>query len=269
MKNLVSYFVLSLFLFSCKKEAQKPVWINEKTELDFHFQNLKFKCEDENWEVFLITSIQPIELKSSYKSGILTIQSPLKGGVLEGMAQLYLRNKDADFYYPIKLTNTEASSSVIDFRSPKTLNPDSILNQQRIIYQIDEFRNIVPNQRKELFKEDELRISPKAGIYKTSKNNPLTSYYVQPGSCVEIPLTFIYNTFENSYEIKAGPLMDKYKNTIADGTLVTFVYESQQIGKMEINALKGFAIAKIPANVNYQIYAQIDQLTSKKIVLKP
>lgn len=269
MKNLVAYLVLTIFLFSCKKEAQKPVWINAKTILNFHFQDLKFKCEDENWEVFLITSIQPLELKSIYKSGILTIQSPLKGGVLEGMAQVCLRNKNADFYYPIKLVNTEASSSVIDFRSPKTLNPDSILNQQRIVYQIDEFRNIVANQKKELFKEDELRISPKAGIYKTSKNNPLTSYYVQPGSCVEIPLTFAYNTFENSYEIKAGPLMDKYKNTIADGTLVTFVYQSQQIGKMEISALKGFAIAKIPADLNYQIYAQIDQITSKKIILKP
>lgn len=269
MKNIVLYGLIVTLLFSCKQKEQKPIWLNSKAVLDFHFNELKFSCYERDWKVLLVTSVQPIVLGSSYKNGILKVQSPLRGGVIEGSAEICLTNGDVNYYYPIQLINKKAKASTIVFRSPKTVNPDSSLAQQRIQYQVDEYRNLIAAKNNQLFEEKEVLLPSKTGTYHSEGNHPLTSYYVQAGSCVGIPLKSSLNVREKVFEVTAGPLKDKNENIIADGTLVTFVYQNEYFTKMEVSALKGFAIAKIPVISNYKIYAQIDHLNSIQLFLKP
>jgi hypothetical protein len=267
MKRIRTYIiVITIFLSACKEKHERPVWLNPSPSLSFHFQELKFSAGKKKWKALLINSLQPIELESSYEDGILSVKPPLKGGTIEGSAEICLSLDDDNFFYPVRLQNDTASFKPIIFRSPKTVNPDSSLNQQLILYKIDEFRNIATGKNNELFIEDEVSLSPRAGTYNTA--DPLKSYYVQPGSCVKIPVKSAFNSSENVFQITAGPLKDKNDNLIADGTLVTFIYDADKLSKMETFTLKGFATAKIPAVRNYQIYAQIDRLISEKIILK-
>lgn len=269
MRNMILYSLLFILGFSCKPNQQKPLWLNPRSVLDFHFNELKFSCKAGNWTALLLTSVQPILLKSSYEKGILTIHSPIKGGAIAGAALVCLLRNDESFYYPVQLINKRADTSTIVFRSPKTVNPDSSLVQQRIHYQIDEYRNISAAKNTQLFDENDVLLRPKTGTYRTEDNNPLTSYYVQAGSCVRIPLNSSLNRIEKVFEITAGPLKDKDGNLIADGTLVTFVFQNEQVSTMEVSTVNGFAISKIPAISSYKMYAQINHLKSKKLFLKP
>lgn len=268
MKYIMLYSLM-VVLLSCKSKEQKPLWINSKAVLDFHFETLKFSCGEGNWTALLLTSVQPILLKSSYEKGILTINSPIKGGAIAGFAQICLIRNNQSFYYPVQLINKRQDISTIEFRSPKTVNPDSSLVQQIILYQIDDYRNISAAKNNQLFNENDALLLPKTGTYDAEVKNPLTSYYVQAGSCVKIPLKYALNRKNKVFEVTAGPLVDKYENVIADGTLVTFIFQNEFIGKMEVSALKGFAVAKLPALSDYKIFAKIDRINSSQIFLKP
>ena len=269
MRNIILYGMIVTILLSCKKSERKPVWLNSGAVLHFHFNELKFSCDEGTWEASLLTSIQPIALRSTFDKGVLTVESPNKGGIISGPAQLCLTSGDVSYFYPVHLINKKANTSTIVFRSPKTVNPDSGLVQQRIRYDIDEYRNIIFFRDHKLFDENELLLLPKAGTYKEEGKNPLNSYYVQAGSCVQIPVKYSLNLNKNVFEVTVGPLRDQYDNLIADGTLVTFVYQNEYVGKIEVNALKGFAFAKIPAISRYTMYAQIGNLKSKQLFLKP
>lgn len=269
MRNMILFTLMFAHIVSCKPKEQKPLWLNSTAVLDFHFEPLNFSCDEGNWTALLLTSVQPILLKSSYEKGILTINSPIKGGAIAGFAQICLIRNNQSFYYPVQLINKRNNISTIEFRSPKTVNPDSSLVQQIILYQIDDYRNISEVRNDQLFDENDVLLPPKAGTYHAEVKNPLTSYYVQAGSCVKIPLKYALNRNNKVFEVTAGPLVDKYENVIADGTLVTFIFQNEFIGKMEVSALKGFAVAKLPALSDYKIFAKIDRINSSQIFLKP
>jgi hypothetical protein len=195
-------------------------------------------------------------------------------GITEGPAQLCVYIEEDYFFYPVYLLNTNAGTVIHkEFRSPKTVNPDSSLKQQRIIYNIDKYRNILYKQNtSKYFNEAQITLAPKAGVYRAVKEEALSSYYMQPGSCTAIPIASVYKNEKACYCVTAGPLKDKYNNTVADGTLVAFVYtDQQQTYRMEASLLGGFVTVIIPAQQNktYKLKAFVNETVSKQINLVP
>lgn len=272
-KKILYYSILSLFFFACaKKETTAPVWLNATDMIIVPNDTLFFSSSIKNqWKASLLSFIQPIhlEVKSSSEGFIIYLKE--KTGIIEGPAQLVLQHEDASFFYPIQLRN--ASSGLItekDYRSPKTVNPDSSLHQHRMLYTTDQWRNLqLLSKSTKFFAENIVDLTTKAGIYPAQKNNPITAFYVQPGSVKNIQLYASYQQSNNSYIVETGQLKDAYNNTIANGTNVVFSYWNKNIVyKMEALTINGKASVKIPAEEKgYFIAAAIGQYSSPTITV--
>jgi hypothetical protein len=134
-------------------------------------------------------------------------------------------------------------------------------------------RNILPSQvNHKYFFEEEITLAPKVGIFKAIKNEPLTSYYIQAGSCTNIPVKATYKKETTSYSVTVGPLKDKYNNTVSNGTLVAFIYgDKNQTTRMEAALLNGMASVTIPAesSKNFTLIARVNETISAQINLTP
>lgn len=261
------------WLVACQSQpVQKPVWVNETPLLVLPGKPLQFTSEVQNWQVSLLTFAQPVRLPvRKTASGFMVIPTDISG-FLEGPAQLCVELGETRFYYPVTVRNRQQTiATTRDYRSPKTVNPDSSLDQQRIRHAIDMYRNLMPIPgSSSLFTEEELELPSKAGIYRAIRSESLSSYYVQSGSCTSIPIRSRYQPVTNSFLVSAGPLTDKYNNTVADGTLVDFVYRDPTATyHMEGIVLNGQATVLIPADThtNYWVKAVIHRTTSKTIQL--
>ncbi|MBC7722853.1 MAG: hypothetical protein H7068_12570 [Pedobacter sp.] len=237
---------------------------------------LVFLTDHQQWSASLLTPTQPIALaiKISGKHCITT-NLLYAAGVTEGPAEICLSSGNSFFYYPVYLLNKKIDSVIHkDYRSPKTVNPDSSLHHQRMLHSFDVYRNIMllPNKNNKFFFEDNIYLPPKTAIFRADKKFALSSFYVQPGSCTIIAVKALYNKQQQIFSVTAGPLKDKYDNAVADGTLVAFVYTNQQATyRMETSVLNGFANVNIPteAGEQYQLWAKINETVSKVITLIP
>jgi hypothetical protein len=98
----------------------------------------------------------------------------------------------------------------------------------------------------------------------------LTSYYVQAGSCASIPLGYLIDNTKNQLQIKAGPLYDRYKNLVAEGSLIRFVIsDSTRTYQIESLVHDGYAEAKMPfiQNRTYSLYAYTNNVKSQNIII--
>jgi hypothetical protein len=261
-------------LAACNNKAvEKPAWINSTSLLSIPADSLIFKAKERNWEAGILSFTQPIPLKISYTDSGFILTQKTKYGAIEGPAQIVVSNGKRHFYYPVNLLNKEWSVITDkDYRSPKTVNPDSGLKQQRIIHTVDHWRNLLYTKQKlTYFLEQEITLSPKAGTYRAIANEPLTAYYVQPGSCIRINIKSVYNKEKELFTVTAGPLTDKYNNIVADGTLVSFIYsDSAQTWRMEAALLDGMATVYIPAaGKKYRLQAKVNETISNTITLMP
>ncbi len=285
MKPISVLFLLLLTLDACRNHSvEKPVWLNEDSVLTVPGSRLQFKGITGSWQACLLSFSQPIALAVQATETGFSVTFNAPGGVLEGPAQLCIWLNDQRFYYPVTLRN-RATPVVIqrDYRSPKTVNPDSSLVQQAIREAIDPYRNLVPVPGKSMpgksmlgtanyFGENNLALAPKVATYRAIRNEAISSYYVQPGSCTRIPIQSTYRVETNSYFVRAGPLTDVYANTVADGTRVYFVYTGgPDTYRMEATVLNGYATALIPTDkqLSYQLTARIANTVSKTINLIP
>ena len=268
MRKLITIIILAITAISCDKKIEKPTWLNQTLVISYNDIVFRFKTNEQDLQAILITSIQPINLKADYQNGVLKVYPINKGGIIEGKAQICLRNNKTSFFYDVEIKNGTKAVFRKDYRSPKTLNPDSSLIQQRIVYRVDEFRNVTSYNNNLLFFEDNLKASTKAGTYQTEKNNPLNAYYVQAGSCNKINIIFKKNIDKNIIEVIAGPLMDNFNNLIADGTLVTFYYQNNYTSIITATTLKGYAQVEILFSRDLVVYAQINQLKSNLLKIK-
>lgn len=274
MKIQLHYIILLFSLAACNNKAvEKPVWINSTSLLSIPADSLIFKAKEKNWEAAILTFTQPIPLKIIYTDSGFILSQKTKFGTIEGPAQIVVANGNRHFYYPVNLLNKEWSVITDkDYRSPKTVNPDSGLKQQRIIHTIDRWRNLLyTKQTPQYFVEEEITLSPKAGTYRAIANEPLTAYYVLAGSCVSINVKSTYNKEKELFTVTAGPLKDKYNNTVADGTLVAFIYtDEEQTWRMEAALLDGVATVFIPAtSKKYTLHAKVNETISNTITLIP
>lgn len=274
MKKIIIHIVLIILLVSCySKPVEKPVWLNKKAIVSFPADTFLFKSETKNWKAILLSFSQPVPLQINYNTEGFVLFAKNKAGITEGAAQLILSNDNHFFYYELNLHNhSYGTITDKDYRSPKTVNPDSGLHQQRIVHTIDEWRNLVYTEKPfQYFFEEEITLAPVAKNYRAQNNKPITAFYVQPGSAVSINISAVFDKQENMFIVTAGPVKDKYNNVVSNGTLVAFVYNNRQnYFRMEAALLNGFATVNIPAekNTTYNLTARINETASQTIQLQ-
>lgn len=251
----------------------KPVWINQQSQVYAPSDSLHFKCEGKQWKAVLVGYIQPIELKTLPTTKGITIVFARNSGVIEGPAHLILSKGDQYFMYDFNLLNTK--DTIItekDYRSPKTVNPDSSLNQQRIVFEYDQWHNLVQNKNtRAFFSEQMISLPTKAGTYHAQKDKPLSAFYVQAGSAAAIPVKATYLSKDRAFKVIAGPLKDRYNNIVANGTLVLFkYYDGSKTTIREIASLNGYATdeIKVDGGKEYLLTANIHETHSKPIMLQ-
>lgn len=275
MRKWLTNIIIMLFMAGCNNKAvDKPKWVNNADSISFPSDSLVFKAKGRNWKASLQSFTQPVPLTIKYTDDGFILSAQNYYGITGGTAQLIVINGSKNFYYDLNLRNSSFGIiSEKDYRSPKTVNPDSSLVQQRILHRIDEWRNILHRlEDPDFFYEDILQLHPIAGTYHAQKDKALSSFYVQPGSAVSIEVKANYIKEEHVYVVTAGPLKDKYNNMAANGTMVAFTYnDEEQTYRMEAALLNGFAEIKIPVEKNklYQLTAKVNETTSKPIQLLP
>lgn len=275
MRLFILYTVGCILLAACQNpQVQKPEWVNAVDTLSIPAENMVFRAQGKNWEAVLLTFSQPVPLEVAYTDSGLVITQANKSGITEGPAHLVLKYRDQSFIYPVLVLNKNRGAiSKKDYRSPKTVNPDSSQAQQSLLHAIDPWCNLVrtPNHP-QYFKEFMLGLTPKAGTFRAIQNEALTAFYVQPGSCTSIPLQAQYYKEEHVYKVMAGPLQDAWGNTVANGTLVKFMYKGlHTTWQMESVLQNGYASVRIPAGKGelLSLVAAVQQTQSSTIILKP
>jgi hypothetical protein len=273
MKVLFIYISIFFLLAACNKRSiEKPLWVNQADTLLLPDLQLEFTAQEKNWKVTLLTPVQPVQLKTKFINGKLLASLLHKKGITEGPASICLQSGKQSFFYDVYIVNKDSVAFITkEYRSPKTVNPDSSLQQQRIIHSYDIHRNILsiqPNYT--YFFEEEISLVPKVGVYRAAQKEALTSFYIQAGSCTNIPVKSVYKNETNCYYVTAGPLKDKYNNTVANGTAVSFIYTNEkQTYCKESALLNGFAIAIIPAEdaKQFTLKARVNETFSNAIHL--
>lgn len=256
MKVLFIYISIFIVVAACNKRSiEKPVWVNQADTLFLPGHQLEFTTAEKEWKVTLLTPAQPIQLTTVFTNGKLLAKLLHKKGITEGSAEICLQSVKQSFFYGVYIVNKDSAAFISkEYRSPKTVNPDSSLKQQRIVHSFDIHRNILPIQTNhKYFFEEEISLASKVGVYRAVQKEALTSFYIQAGSCTNIPVKSVYKKETDCYYVTVGPLKDKYNNTVANGTAVAFIYtDKEQTYRMESALLNGFAIAIIPAEAAKQ-----------------
>jgi hypothetical protein len=271
MRTFYFHIIVLFSLAGCQKyTVVKPTWLNETKTVQLPDASLQFASPYKNWKACLQGFIQPVPLQLQYQDSGFVIKLLHREGISEGPAQIILNSGEQYFYYNLLLVNKQIAATKKDYRSPKTVNPDSSLQQQRILHQVDANRNIL-YENAEYFSEEEITLAPKAGTYRAIASEPLSAYYVQAGSCVSIPIKSSYKKENEVFTVTAGPLKDKFNNTVADGTLVTFIYfDGVQTYRMEAALLNGIATVFIPSGgKKYTLTAKVNNTISHTITLIP
>lgn len=261
-----------MFAACSHPQVQKPVWVNPAESIEIPAEKMIFKAPGRDWEAALISFTQPVPLKLSYTDSGFVVYQANQSGVTEGQAQILLKNNSQYFLYPVKLLNkTMGAISEKDYRSPKTVNPDSSLNQQSVFHAFDHWRNLVPtSQNGGYFKEKVQTLDAREGTFRAIEEEPITAYYVQPGSCTDIPLQAGYEEETRSFRVTAGPLMDAFGNTTGKGTLVRFIYKKNNgTWQMESALQNGYTTVHIPANKGemLSLFATVQQTKSPTLNL--
>ena len=273
MKNNLLHISLLLVIGACTQSPVEKPKISSKSEtFSLPADTLYFHTSHAEWVAILYTHIQPLKLRTHYASGRLMVYLlPEQGGIIEGPARVALAHEDQVYYYPVTVRNSsQEPGSKKDYRSPKTVNPDSALVQQQIVHVIGPSRNLIKLPGAGYFREQELTLDPTVAVYRADAGRPLTAYYVEPGSCVNVPVRAGFKKGINSFEVVVGPLLDTYGNTVADGTLVTLTLKSgDTVWHLEDNLQDGKVSHTLPASkfAGFDIQASVQDRFSKTLKL--
>lgn len=272
MKRTSYFLFLVLVLFACQQEpVNQPKFMNSASLFVVNQDSLTFEVEGENWTAWIQTPVQLINPEFTQQNNQLTITLTSKEGVIEGQAYATLQTGEQQFHFPIYLKNPDSKIQLEDLRSPKTVNTDSSMVQQQILYAFDGSGNLTELENEKYFKENYLELAPKTGTFKGITGTAVSSFYVDPGTVKTIPLTYSTDPINQTVTIKAGPLLDQFENTVSNGTLVIFSLEKEGVKKL-IEAVVQDAYSQFTLPVsetrNTSITARIAHITSQTITLE-
>ena len=272
MIRVIIYLLTGLLAFGCGENTmEKPLWLNPKSTLLVSQDTLVFETKVQDWKASVSTAVQMIypELLQTEEK-LLVIIRPEKG-VIEGSAFLTLESGTYQFVYPITLKNQKGKSQIADLRSPKTLTADSSMVQQQILYSYDSFGNLTQVEQDVYFVERNVEMLPKTGTFKSEAASPRSSFYVDAGTVKEIPISYSKDSYNQQITIKAGPLVDRFENKIANGTQILFYFQKEkQHKKIEAVVLDAFAVLTLPLDEaeGRTLVAQIAQIYSQPLTLE-
>jgi hypothetical protein len=248
MKRLLLLPAIVTVLLGCqKKQVTKPILKNPHATIVVNQDKLIVEAEESEWQAWVNTPVQVIYPQVTQQDKHLHISINPKNGVIEGPAFLTLQSGGDQFVYPIYLKNPKTSSQLVDLRSPKTVNTDSSMIQQQILYSYDPSGNLSPLDAGNYFRENTIGLTPKTGTFKSMTQTTESSFYIDPGTVSEIPLSFTVDDFTGKITLKAGPLVDQYNNEVADGTLVLFLLEKDDQRKIIETVVKdGYSLLTLP-----------------------
>ncbi|MFC5624359.1 hypothetical protein [Algoriphagus winogradskyi] len=271
MKRLLLFMIGNL-LFGCQQEkVTKPEMLNPKATFVVNLDSLLFEAEAREWQAWVSTAVQVIYPEVTQHEQQLSISINPKNGVIEGSAYLTLQAGEDQFVYPIYLRNPKETRNLVDLRSPKTVNTDSSMIQQQILYSYDHSGNLSVLEEGVYFKENSIGLNPKTGTFKGITASRQSSFYVDPGTVTEIPLSISIDDYASTVTFKAGPLVDQYKNEVADGTLVLFLFEKDNYQKrIEAVVKDGYSILTSPYSEveNGKIKVRIAHIYSQTLTIQ-
>lgn len=225
---IILFFAATVLLTACSKPVSAPLMVTDMDTIQLPAGTIRLLSTAQDWKAVLQTVTQPVQLRTAYKGDTMILTAGDRGGYIEGPVTLDLYRHDQHYYYHGSLKNSSSGGvSMVEYRSPKTVNPDSGLQQQRIVLQMDDNRNLHDDGNNTMyFSEAKMTINAKAGTYPGRHANrnqdALSAYYVEPGSATQIVWQGIEIKDKNLYRIMVGPLLDRYGNLVADGTWVRF-----------------------------------------------
>lgn len=228
-------------------------------------------------DFYLQTTRQPFLLSTHSRKDTLVVSLDLPADLTEGNGWIHYSYAGKPDYFPLYLSASQnRSEGLIEYRSPKTVNPDSSLFQQRIRYRLDAGRNLLPlvttEREGDFFSCDTIKMPARAGIYPAADSSRLKAVYVQAGSPLTIAVSASFDKEADCFVIRTSLMKDRFENPIADGTLVVFEYRSGgRFFRREVPVRSGVAMTRLPANESgyEELRAGIGEMYSRPINLLP
>lgn len=264
MKQVIISIIVIIFSIGCKKEiasVRPQPLIYQDTLYPDDYSKYTFLVNPElQWSTSIQTFRQTYLIKNEIIDSILSLHISLEETFNEGSAYLILNDGISNYFYPLVLKNNYKRTKwkKFDFRSPKTVNTDSTLQHQSLIYYLDTLQNILLSDTSSYFPFKKISLNTLTEKKQALAFQNLSTYYVNPGNAISIELQYIKNLIKNKYTISTLPLKDKYNNIVTDGTLLTFtILQNKKTIIQEVQTQNGIAQIEVPidAKANTSITA--------------
>ncbi|MFY7793568.1 MAG: hypothetical protein ACOVQS_07310 [Chitinophagaceae bacterium] len=241
--------LLPFYFLTCSIDyIPKPTLLNSSHFLSPFNDTIYLRTKHRNWDIELYGLNQSIPVHFIHDNDILKI-TPLYGEMIpSSLINLVLSLKNNTYVIRLNYENHHQIKIFRKFRSPKTLNTDSALTQYTLSHIVTENRNIIsPDKSTSFFIEKNSILSPFAGTYNEDSFDPITSYYIQPGSPSNITLYITCDSLKRAYHIETNYLTDIYGNEISSGTLIQyFIQSAASIKIIESQIINGCSVLYIP-----------------------
>ena len=231
----MKYFILIPFLFmTCFQEHTiKPKLLNTSFILRPYKDAIHFRLPYKSWKIEVYGSVQPIPFVISHIDDLVTIVPKYSLSIPTSFLHVVLSTGNNFYVFRFQYQNHLQTVSNRKYRSPKSINTDSVLLQYSLEHTISTNRNIIYRPINDsYFEEKALMIDPLAGTFTEDVNDPRSSYYVQPGSPAEITLTYSYDSTNGFYRILTNSLVDLFGNKVANGTSINYYVKNRKYYKI-------------------------------------
>lgn len=270
MRKVSTLSVFILFFICCKKQVEMPIVLTKSDTLFYQSINLKFKTNETRWDAYLTTFTQPIKLHTSFENNVLRVYYKSKNGIIEAPTKVCLVNRNKIFTYNYFLKNSDNVKIISkDYRSSKTVNPDSSLHHDKISYKIDKWQNLISINNL-IFNQQQINHKPKVATYNAIPQKNISAYYIVPGSCTSIELNYEKDAVRGFFVVSTTQLFDKYQNIIANGTKVKFeLFNNKEVFKAYSATENGVAKIRLPIQMykGFEAKATIHLVNSPSILL--
>ncbi len=212
--------ILLILLWSCRPiEPLEIVWDSQYDSYPICSQEMVLKGENLEGiqEVYLYTSVQNSPMDFKTENDTIHIKSKDNTNCFSGPAFIIVSTDLQKVVLPFEIPSEDQVLIQNDFRTPKTLNTDSLVAQQSIVYEIGTHRSLLP-QAKHYAQETYYQFTPKDTTLRAREGDPKTAFYIEAGSVKDIKITLINPKANTQKYIKSNLLQDSYGNTIRNGT---------------------------------------------------